>query len=192
MAVGAIGDPYITLADLRAYMGITVDSDDAELAAAIESVSREIERHCGRQFHRAEELSTRTYTPTAPTWTHVDDFWTTDGLRVEVNRWGDGWETVDPVAEPENGIVDGQPGWPYYRLSGLPACRRVRVTARWGWPEVPAPVRQAAKILAAETVTLRTAPLGVAGVDDYGVVRVRDSRMAAGKLAKYIKRVLVG
>lgn len=195
----ALGDPYITLAELRAYMGITVDGDDAELEDAIASVSREIERHCGRQFNRADAATPRTYRPTTSGWSHVDDFWTTDGLVVEVDSSGRGdWVTVDDVeVEPHGGVVDGQEGWPYYKIAtALPWLGRratLRVTAKWGWESVPAPVKQAAKILAAETVTLRTAPLGVAGVDDYGVVRVRDSRMAAGKLAKYVKhRILVG
>lgn len=200
----ALGDPYITLAELRAYMGITVDGDDAELEDAIASVSREIERHCGRQFNRADTASQRLFVPTAPTWAYVDDIHSTTGLVVEVDETGSGsWSTWDADAyqvEPLNGTVEGQDGWPYYKITALDGCfprcgRRatLRVTAQWGWESVPAPVKQAAKILAAETVTLRTAPLGVAGVDDYGVVRVRDSRMAAGKLAKYVKhRILVG
>lgn len=203
----ALGDPYITADGLRDYLTVTKErpTESAELASAADSISREIERHCGRQFNRAGATAARVYTPDFATWTYVDDFHTTTGLVVEVDRAGDGtwtvWDTGDYQLEPLGGVVEGQSGWPFYKIRALtrpfPVSRSrratVRVTADWGWAAVPDPVVQAAKILAAETFTLRTAPLGVAGVDDYGIVRVRDSRMAAAKLAKYVKhRLLVG
>lgn len=203
----ALDAPYITADDLRDYLTVTKErpTETVELESAVDSISREIERHCGRQFNQAGTTSARMYVPDSATWTYVDDFHTTTGLVVEVDLAGNDtwttWAADDYQLEPLNGIVEGQSGWPYYKLRALsrsfPVCRSgratVRVTADWGWAAVPDPVVQAAKILAAETFTLRTAPLGVAGVDDYGIVRVRDSRMAAAKLSKYVKRrLLVG
>jgi hypothetical protein len=106
---------------------------------------------------------------------------------------------------PHNGIVDGQPGWPYRKIrttTGLRFFKRqwygnlatVRVTAKWGWPQVPAPVHQATMILAAEAFQIKDAPLGVAGAGAFGaVIKVSDNRMAATKLMRYTRDpVLVG
>jgi hypothetical protein len=132
----------------------------------------------------------------------VDDFWSTAGLIVEIDAAGDGsFNTVVPASDyelyPMNGVVDGQPGWPYYeiRLVGtdeFPTWHRrrgvVRVTAKWGWAEVPKAVRQAVVIIAAETFQLKDAPFGTAGMDQFGnIYHVRDNRIAAGKLARYCR-----
>lgn len=193
----ALGDLYITAEELRQYMSVTKErpAEEDELQAAAESISREIESHCGRQFNSADGPSTRAYRADFSAWTYVDDFHTTDDLVVAVD--GVVWAEGDFDLEPTNGVVNGQPGWPFYKIHPRGRAFRsgvstVSVTAHWGWAAVPAPVTQAAKILGAETFTLRTAPLGIAGVDDYGIVRVRDSRMAASKLAPYRHRRLLG
>jgi hypothetical protein len=47
--------------------------------------------------------------------------------------------------------------------------------------------------MAAETWKLKDAPFGVLGIDEFGVVRVRQNKMAASKLAPYSKtRLLIG
>ncbi|MFE6305033.1 hypothetical protein [Nocardiopsis sp. NPDC057823] len=193
----ALGAPYITADELRDYMSVTKErpEESEEFEAAVDSVSREIESHCGRQFNDAGSPSPRTYLADFSGWTYVDDFHTAAGLVVSVD--GTEWDPGDYALEPRNGVVNGQPGWPFYKIR--PRGRAFRagrteltVTARWGWEAVPDPVIQAAKILGAETFTLRTAPLGIVGVDDYGVARVRDSRMAASKLAPYRHRRLLG
>jgi hypothetical protein len=106
---------------------------------------------------------------------------------------------------PHNGIVNGQPSWPFHKIrttTGLRFFKRewygnlatVRVTAKWGWPSVPAPVHQACLILAAETFQIKDAPLGVAGAGSFGaVIKVSDNRMVATKLMRYTRSpVLVG
>lgn len=208
----SIGDPYAELEDLKAYlMGQNIDGvDDDELKDALASVSREIEHVCGRQFNDAESPSARTFGrdrllshvdpafgQARSAW--VDDFHTTTGLIVETDDAGDGtfstvWMSTDYELHPLNGVRDGRPSWPFYELvpvgdRAFPAAARrasLRVTAQWGWEQVPAPVRQATLILAAETHKLRNAPFGVAGFGDMGVVRVRDNPMAHRKLKPYI------
>jgi hypothetical protein len=48
------GDPYITLAELKAYLRLDSDpgTDDDDLTQAIESATSEITSHCGRDFNR--------------------------------------------------------------------------------------------------------------------------------------------
>lgn len=199
----ALGDPYVQLAALKAYLKLKpthIEQDD-NIQDAINASSGEIEKHCNRQFNRADTATARVYVPGDCYSVTVDDFWSTDGLVVEVDTYGDGsFSTVVPASDyelyPMNGVVDGQTGWPYYEINfvnlELPIHHRrkgvVRVTAKWGWSAVPEAVRQATVIIAAETYQLKDAPFGTAGMDQFGnIYHVRDNRIAAGKLARYCR-----
>lgn len=200
-----LGDPYVDLATIKDYLKIEPDNielDDA-LEDAIRSASGEIEKMCNRQFNQLTVANSRKYAPgKCGTYVKVDDFYTNSGLIVEVDDSGTGnWRTltqdVDYDLEPANGVKDGQSGWPFYEIrffDRVPVCwidrarkkNTVRVTAKWGWADVPAPVKQACLIIAAETFQMKDAPFGVAGMDQFGnVMRVRDNRVAMGKLARY-------
>lgn len=197
----ALGDAYVELADFKEYLKIKPDKveQDGNIQDAINSASSEIEKHCNRQFNKADTATARVYEPDDEYTVAVDDFWSTDGLVVEVDTGDDGsFATVVPASDyevyPRNGIVDGQIGWPFYELAfvnPLPPGRRkgtVRVTAKWGWAAVPEAVRQAAVIIAHETYQLKDAPFGTAGMDQFGnIYHVRDNRIAAGKLARYCR-----
>ena len=207
----ALGDTYATLDELKAYLSLTGQTAvDDQVNDALQSASREIERHCKRQFNKTTVASARTYAPDNYGLVRTDDFHTVTDLVVETDETGDGtfertWTSADYELYPLNGVVEGQPGWPFWKVrkSGslwFPVCAftghkraTVRVTAQWGWLEVPAPVKQACLILAAMAFKLKGAPLGVAGMGDFGVVRVRNNRMAEDKLNDYCRdKVLVG
>jgi hypothetical protein len=200
-----LGDSYATLPQLKAYMQGSIDSDvtmyDTILTDALASVSREIETHCNRQFNQASSATARTYGAmeiftmregsTLTNWVAVDDFY--DAATLVVQSGGVTWSAPDYTLYPRNGIVSGQTGWPYCEiyvaegsiLSFDPA--NTSVTAKWGWTAVPTPVKQACLILASETFQIKDAPFGVAGLDTFGVIRVRDNRMAQAKLAPYVR-----
>ncbi|RZQ59833.1 head-tail connector protein [Amycolatopsis suaedae] len=194
-----LGDPYITLASLKNYLGITDDVDNGRLEDALASATQEIEDHTGRQFNDAGVASARIYERWGCDLVYVDDFHTTDGLIVATDENDDGtFETVWPASdyqlEPLNGIHAGRPGWPYNVIRTVndhdfPRGRRatIRVTARWGWSAVPKPVQQACRILAAETRKLADAPFGVAGYGEFGPMRVRDNPLLVKKLAPYVR-----
>jgi len=200
----ALGDPYVLLARLKDYLKIKPEKteQDDNLNDAINSASGEINKHCNRQFNKADSATARIYEPDDAYTVTVDDFWTTDGLIVEVDTEGDGsFSTVVPSSDyelyPRNGVVDGETGWPVYEIclvnGTFPIYNRrrgvVRVTAKWGWAVVPEAVRQATVIIAAETFQLKDAPFGTAGMDQFGnIYHVRDNRIAAGKLARYCRR----
>jgi hypothetical protein len=59
-ATDSAGPDLISLADLKLALGITDDSEDAELQAAITFQSRIIAEYCDRRFGRAEALETFT------------------------------------------------------------------------------------------------------------------------------------
>lgn len=200
----ALGDSYATLPQLKAYMAGSVDDDvttyDAILTDALASVSREIELHCNRQFNSAPSVGARDYPPdsiftiregsTVTHWAAVDDFYDSTGLVVVSGDTT--WSASDYKLHPRNGIVNGQTGWPYSEIHSASTLRfdatsDVTITAKWGWATVPAPVKQACLILALETFQIKNAPFGVANMDAFGVIRVRDNRMAASKLAPYVR-----
>ena len=62
-ATDSAGPDLISLADLKLALGITDDSNDATLQAAITFQSRIIAEYCDRRFGRAEALETFTFDP---------------------------------------------------------------------------------------------------------------------------------
>lgn len=207
----AIGQPYISVTEFKSYLvgpaNANLSGQDDQFEDAISTASREIESYCARQFNKAESATAREFEPDSSYWCYVDDFWTTTDLVVKLDSSGDGsFSTTLSASQyelsPANGVVDGMTGWPYSKirlLGGTFPCsyggrsRTLQVTAKWGWAMVPAPVRAATKIMAAETWKLKDAPFGVLGLDEFGVVRVRQNKMAVSKLAPYSKnRLMIG
>jgi hypothetical protein len=199
----AIGDTYATVPELKSRLSIpaaNTDFDD-ELTDALNTASEEIERHCQRQFNKVSAASARSFEFCTEWYTFVDDFYSTAGLVIETDTTGDGtfdttWASTDYELHPLNNINSGQQGWPFTEIRAVASKRfpvpylyqrsaRVRVTALWGWDNVPAPVKQACLILGAKNFQLKDAPLGLAGSNDFGVVRVQDDRLAFSKLAPY-------
>lgn len=108
-----------------------------------------------------------------------DDVWTTDDLEFELTD-GTVLDPADYQLEPLNGIRDGNPGWPFFKIR-LSSGRFVtgpfwsfQVTGHFGWAAVPKDVMMSCFMLAAESFKMREAPFGVAGWSEFGAVRVRD------------------
>lgn len=188
---------YATLTELRDRFAIADPYDDTVLDLVLDAVSRRISDHCLRIFWDAgldddgEVLQApATARLVGPDHVrcgvvYVEDFSTTTGLVVKTDDNDDGtYETTwtistDFQVEPLNGVVNGQPGWPYWRIravgsrsfpvstTGRPT---VQVTARWGWATVPSPVREACLLQAARLFDRKNSPLGVAGFADLGAV----------------------
>lgn len=196
----ALGDPYIELVDMKAYLGMQEDARyDDQLTDAALSISSEINGYCNRQFQKQDSATARIFIADATGFVKIDDFWTTTGLVIESGlTYGTVWTAADYDLYPLNGIVDAVPGWPYWKIKaagGLLFTRgqKIRVTAQWGWTAVPAPVTQAAKIMASATFQIKDAPFGVAGSDQWGSIRVKDNQMAQTKLKRFVlDPILVG
>jgi hypothetical protein len=195
-----VGQPwYATLTEAKGYLPSNLGTNlDEELSDSLATASRDIDKACGRKFWQSTTATARLFYPDLDdmcrSW--VDDFWSTDGLIVEV---GDG--SITTIASsgyelhPLNGIVDGEEGWPYYKLRLIntawpanPTQAPLRVTAKWGWADVPAPVKTSCVILAVEAMKLaREAPFGVAGFGVDGVVRIRSNARVADMLRPYMR-----
>lgn len=201
----AIGDPYATLPELKSYLRIDNTTDDSEMTDALAAASRGITDFCKRQFNKETTATPRTYKATRSRLAMVDDFHTTTGLVVKTDDDEDGvfettWTGADYELQPLNGVRNGEPGWPYWKIRSVESSAltftvatqaTVQITAQWGWNAVPDPVKQACLILAAETFKLRDAPFGVAGFGDFGAVRVRDNPMARAKLMPYRRNAVL-
>ncbi len=81
---------YATLTELKAYLGITDTTSDAQLTDSLVTASRAIEHMCSRRFWPDQTATARLYEPRDRCVVMVDDFWTTTGLVVKTDTAGDG------------------------------------------------------------------------------------------------------
>jgi len=171
---------YVDLTTLKGMLGITDTARDTQLQDAIDGAVAAINKRCGgRTFDRDEDASARTFRTARRVAVHddgelliLDDIATEDDLVVEVGS-GTSWTTLDPgayEAHPENALARGQ------AIEGLisrwTGYSRVRVTAVWGWPEVPADIATAARLQASRLFDRKNSPGGVVGSAEWGVVRL--------------------
>lgn len=189
-----LGDDYATTAELKSEFRITDADDDFELAAALSAASTWVTTYCDRDFNQAAAASARIFYPANCQVVNLDDVATTTSLVVKTDEGDDGtyettWTASDYQLEPLNQMANGLTGWPYTRLRAVGSYRfptakvaPVQVTAIWGWPSVPAPVRKATLLYAAALYKSRDSAEGVlSGFGDFGPIRVGtllDNRVA--------------
>lgn len=194
----ALGDSYALLAELKTRLRISDTADDTRLTEALAAASRGIEQVTGRQFNDAGTASARVFYPRDRCIAYVDDVHTTTGLIVKTDEGDDGtyettWDASDYQVEPLNGIVDGQTGWPYWKIRAVESryfpCRSRRaplqVTARWGWAAVPAAIKEATLILAEDIFKLADTPFGAGGFGEFGRIRARENPHVLTRIAPY-------
>jgi hypothetical protein len=175
---------YTTVDQLKARFGISDAVDDYLIRSAIRTASRAIDDDCGRpwgDFAPSAAATARPFRTLGNTVSEpdgelltVDSIGSLTGLVVET---GDGitWTTLASgfTAEPMNAIATGKPVTQLRRdLSWWTYTRQVRVTARWGWPTIPWPVRDATEILAGRLFKRKDAPFGIAGFADFGAITI--------------------
>lgn len=168
-----------TLDELKGFCDIetSVTTEDTVLGFARLSADSEVKRFTGRVFDDAGSVSARKFVPTNSLECITDDFSTTTGLIITTDEDGDGtyettWTTADYELHPLDGLLNGET-WSYCRIEAVgtsvyfPTCTTrsasVKVTARWGWAAVPAPVKMAGLILAASDERVRALVRGEGG-----------------------------
>lgn len=194
---------YVDVQALKVRLGLNSDRDVQVLTSAAAAASRAVDQHCGRRFWCDTGVSARTYAPSRQTnrTLVVEDIAETTGLIVAYGTDGVTFGTTvaatDYQLDPANGIgPDGNSGWPYERIELItgsfpcayarwPQRRTVQVTAKWGWLAVPEPVREACAMVAADLFHLKDNRFGVAGINDFGPIRVGENRIASGMLDPY-------
>lgn len=186
----AIGDPYVSVAQLKVRLGISDSTDDVALGSAVNASSKWIEAYCQRRrfgFNVAGSATALVYRPGTSYQLAIDDISTLTSLVLKVDEADDGvYETTwtngtEYQLLPFDGLAAGLPLNKVETIDSYCFPQGVRpsvqVTAIWGWPAVPTIVTEAAYQLSEETFKLKDAPFGVAGVNDFGVLRIGNQTM---------------
>ncbi len=151
---------YLTLPELKDVLNITGPEYDGQLANAITAASRVVDSFTDRVFYPQPTATARKFTTVSRSWAIVDPFYELVSVADAAGTW---ILDTEFYAEPQDG-----PPWDTLRtltrrFSTLP--RSLTVTAKWGYPAVPAEIRAAAKILATRIFRRpREAVFGVAGL----------------------------
>jgi hypothetical protein len=200
----AVGHFYCGLEELKDRLGIADNTDDSSAQMAIQAASGWINEYCGQHFYRLTE--TRTFRPWNIWELDIDPVVSVSALSVDTTgngtfdqAWVQGTDyqlivghdhsynvNAIGVARPFRKVQVLQAGkwfpftWPYSHLD------RIQVVGTWGWPAVPPPVTQACLTLAAQWFKEKDAPFGVAGVSDFGLVRIQTNPWVTEMLRPYI------
>lgn len=176
----AITNGYITLETLKRNLGIVDTVDDPLLELCIESASRSIDNYTERVFYST--TTSRIYTPRDNFNVEIDDLDVLTTLKTSTNLDGvfdQTWQATDYQLEPLNKIAGGIPT-PYTHIRAVgdywfPTNMEeatVEVTGVFGWDAVPTAIEQACILQAARYFKRADSPMGVAGFDAMGVVRL--------------------
>lgn len=172
---------YASLAEAKDYLRIPADdnADDAQLNTCLPAASRAIDRFANRQFGKVDAPVARYYSACweleRRVWVaRVDDVQNVVGLAVAFDAAGDGTfatTVTDFVLEPRNAAADGQPYTAIRFGAGAGVNDRddaVRVTAAFGWTDVPVPIKEACLLQVSRLFKRRDAPFGIAGSPEMG------------------------
>lgn len=209
----AITNGYATLAQLRSELGnyaVADTADDSKLEMSIEAGSRQIDGWCGvpdAYFLPTTSTQDREFyideVGYIDLMEHAAPISTLTGLVVKVDYDGDGvYETTltvdtDFLVLPRN-AADLSPVQPFTALRTITSSSNyfprsiygrpsLQITAKWGWPATPTPVTKACLIVAIDLFKSKDAAFGIAGGNEFGVLRVTSGipRLAQGLLASY-------
>ena len=192
---------YASLSEFKAAVGITDSTDDTALQAVLDATDTLIDLYCDRKTGFGTATETRYYTAEDYEYVLTDDLVSVTTLQTDDDANGT-YETTwtsgtDYVLAPRNAALDG---FPYTEIDTSVTWPRnfpkdvylgVKVVGVFGFPSVPAAVKQAEIIQAGAVWNSRTAPFGVIGSADLGGI-LRMSRAlhpeAALILEPYRKR----
>jgi hypothetical protein len=158
---------------------ITDNVDDALLQANINAACATIDEICRRSFSADTLATARQFHPASHAIVRIDDVSTLNGFVVKIDNDDDGLfeEIVTSYSvEPANALAKSYPLTRlvatdvYWPIGIRPS---VEITAKWGWPAVPEPVKSAAMILAGRLFKRGDSLLGVAGMGDLGAIMLR-------------------
>jgi hypothetical protein len=192
---------YASLSEFKAAVGITDSTDDGALQSVLDATDTLIDLYCDRKTGFGTASETRFYTAEDYEYVLTDDLVSVTTLQTDDDANGT-YETTwtsgtDYVLAPRNAALDG---FPYTEIDTSVTWPRnfpkdvylgVKVVGVFGFPSVPAAVKQAEIIQAGAVWNSRTAPFGVIGSADLGGI-LRMSRAlhpeAALILEPYRKR----
>lgn len=174
---------YITTDDLASYLGIEDTESDSGLGIAVAAACKAVDNYTGRTFELDAEASSRAFEVTDPAGIYIDDLSSLSGVVVKTD---DGTGTfATTLAATRYQFIQEWPDGPYSKIRALVTpfpvasayerTQLLQITGVWGWPAVPADVKQAALIEASRLYHRRNSPQGVAGFGEFGAIRVARS-----------------
>jgi len=198
----SVTNGYVSLALVKKALRITDDIDDQILELSIEAASREIDGYCERVFYQVTE--SRVFIPRDSFTVEIDDLVTLTTLKTSTTgeTFDETWASTDYQLEPLNGQAGGLvspatriraigdyvfPTWEPRNVNHYEAT--VQVTGVWGWSAIPTAVQQASLLLTLRQYRRYDSPLGIAGFDEMGAVRVGRIDPDVQKLLSPFRRV---
>jgi len=175
-----VANEYGDLPTLKEKLSIEADdtSRDTLLTSALASASRGIDKLTGRRFWLDPSAVQRTYRLPGRVVCDidgdlllVDDIGSTAGLVVETGTGTSFTPLTGYETSPDNALADGEPITGLRRVNSTwgSAINRVRVTARFGYPAVPADIAEASLIQASRLYKRKDSPEGIIGSAEWGV-----------------------
>jgi hypothetical protein len=162
---------YVSVVELRDYLGIADSIDDAQLGVWVTAASRAVDRKCNRQFGKVAAPVTRVYRrqpaydPSTGMWLlEIDDLQDSTGVTVN----GVALASSGATLLPDNAPADGVP-WERLGFADYPTWTDPwSIAGPFGWTAVPAQVPGAVRLQGARWNARRRSPLGTAGSPDQG------------------------
>lgn len=207
---------YVSMDELKSSINDSSgqDKDDYEVQQACITATTLIHDLCGQHFYQINEARTFSYEsifemfidPLVPgsitefaidysgtgvydtVWTEGKDFQTLRYNQKYNTRWLGEARPHDYVRVIQGGTRQMLPFvWAYTQAN------RVKITATWGWPQIPNNVHHAALLLAVDLLKMKDAPWGIAGMGELGMVKTQANPEVMELLSKYREpRNLVG
>lgn len=185
---------YVDVGMLKDYAGNLpqgVTQIDRVLTRACTSASREVDAWCGRRFYADTAATARPFSAWDWRSVWVDDIADPSTIVVKIDSAGDStyattWPATDYQFWP---VISDGIDWPVMRIDAIGSTASfpqngwsfrptVQVTAKWGWPAVPAQVVEATLMLARDLVKSKDAAYGIVGFAEYGQMRARPNPQA--------------
>lgn len=172
---------YASLSELKSSLGITDSTDDTPLQSCLDAADQLINNYVDTKVGFGVTASqTRYYTATRWDFVLTDPIVTVTTLATDIDGTGSysqTWSASDYVLAPRNASLNSRP---YTEIDVSPfsggtlnfptSYLGVKVVGTFGWPSVPAAVKQAALIQSGAIWASRTAPFGAIGGETLGGV----------------------
>lgn len=172
---------YATLEEIKLRLEIQVSTYDAVLEGNLDAASAQIDQYCRRTFSKATTATARIFDDIGAwrnrSWSIVtDDYWELGSVKFDTDDDGTFETTISTgYAYPRNAAVSGRPFTAVHLREGtIYTYPRggVEVTAKWGWPSVPAPIKEATLLQASRLFKRKDSPEGTLGMADFGVMTI--------------------
>ena len=192
---------YVELEELKKSLSMDgLNFADLDVKEAVLAASSDIEEACHRRFW-ADATTTviRFFDAEHPDFLEIEDLVSLTTLQTDGN--GDGtfdytWTSSDYLLHPYNAATDNKPyerlvvaGNGSYRFP-CDVPRSVKITGKWGWPEVPAAIKTATAMRAHRLLRRkREAPFGIiaVGIDSAAIRIGREDPDVYSLIRPYIK-----